>query len=109
MATPAAGSPPPAQRATAVDITHPAIKYALPQRLCPPLQESRRQRPQGGVEALQLRFAAAARGRLYLRVDGRVVWSRRAHFKPERRLLIPLSALPSAAPASIEVGFEPAT
>lgn len=63
-----------------------------------------------GVPALpefQLRFLRRARGRLALLIDGRVVWSARGTWMPERRVLVPIPRDARTADA-VHVRFEEA-
>ena len=56
---------------------------------------------------VQLRFAEAAEGTLWLRQGERIVWSRRLSALPERRVLVPLSELDTLrSGVSIEIGFD---
>jgi NADPH-dependent 2,4-dienoyl-CoA reductase/sulfur reductase-like enzyme len=72
-----------------------ALKYALPQRLHP---------APGGMSHVQLRVTCPVSDRLSLRAGGREVWSRRLHALPERRILIPLEPiLTAAAGAPVEL------
>jgi len=59
------------------------LRLALPQRL-------RRTAHPGLHRQFQIRVSAPVRGRLCLMADGREIWSRRAMFRPERRILAPI-------------------
>jgi NADPH-dependent 2,4-dienoyl-CoA reductase/sulfur reductase-like enzyme len=65
-----------------------ALKYALPQRLHP---------APGGMTHVQLRVTCPVSDTLSLRAGGREIWSRRLHSLPERRILIPLAPIVTAA------------
>ena len=70
----------------AVDVTCGAnLKYVTPQRLSLPLAD--------GFQYLQLRVERPQQGELIVEADGRRIWSRKVSLLPERRCLIPLSAL----------------
>lgn len=42
----------------------------------------------GGLKDFQIRFSTRSHGTLSLEVDGRIVWSRRAIWRPEKRILV---------------------
>ncbi len=89
-------------RALAADLPSPApglavvrmgdaLKFALPQRLVgtPAADAPHR--------AFQLRVTRPAAGRLRLLLDGAEVWSEAVDLLPERRISVPLSAVPEGA------------
>lgn len=82
-----AGDLPPAAPALTIRPAADALAYAVPQRIVPGAR--------GG--ALQLRAARPIRGRLSLVVDGAEVAGRTVDTRPERRLLLPLTAIPPDA------------
>jgi thioredoxin reductase len=67
------------------------IRLAMPQRIAAagPTFEAM------AFEAIQLRLDRPVRGELRVEADGRPVWSRRLSSGPERRILVPLKALPA--------------
>ena len=76
-----------AGRLPAADVVIPilcgrGVKLTSPQRLSIPLAASR-------LEPIQVRASERRRGRLCLRADDRVLWSRRMTLAPERRILVP--------------------
>lgn len=62
------------------------VKFAVPQRLSLPLDDR-------GVRHIQLRVDRPVCGTLAISDGQRILWSRRVDTRPERRLLIPVSAL----------------
>jgi thioredoxin reductase len=64
------------------------IRLAMPQRIAAAGR---------AFEAIQLRLDRPVRGELRVECDGRPVWSRRLTSGPERRILVPLKALPAPA------------
>ena len=91
---------PRAAETTPVRIGHPAIRYALPQRL------SRDDGPDA-MTHLQLRLARPARGALTASIGDRALWTRAVDSLPERRLLAPLGPLLEAADgAPIEIALK---
>ena len=80
------GRLPAAEGYSEVEATHPAIKFALPQRLVPSPTS-------GGMAQIQLRLNRAQRGRLVLKAGDRVLWSKVIDGLPERRILIPMNCL----------------
>lgn len=87
-----AGQLPPPAPTTAIRAGQ-GIKLVVPQRL----SETGPRRPRG---CLQLRVAAAVRGRLRLRAGDQILWEQPVAALPERRLLIPLDKV--ATPATAE-------
>lgn len=79
-----------------LELAHPALRLALPQVL-----------GAGGAEAphrrLQIRLDRPARGRLVLRQNGKTVSSTPFDSLPERRLSLPLPALPGAGPLTLTI------
>ena len=75
------GLPAPAG-ALRLTLHHPALKYAVPQRITPGV----------AAGAVDLRVTRAVKGRLSLRIAGAEVWSQRLSALPERRLSVPLAA-----------------
>ncbi len=53
----------------------------------------------GAFDRLQLRVNRPVQGRLAVRVEGREVWSRRIHSRPERRIVVPMPR--AGGPATI--------
>jgi len=74
------------------------IKLAVPQRIAPGARDG----------ALQVRVARPLRGRLVLNVGGETVASVRVDTRPERRLAVPLSAIPEGATGTATLTAEPA-
>ncbi len=75
------------------------VKLVVPQRLCLPLGE-------GGLGQFQLRVTRAVAGDLVVTAGGHAIWRRQLAALPERRLLIPFSALPiPPGTASLAIGF----
>jgi NADPH-dependent 2,4-dienoyl-CoA reductase/sulfur reductase-like enzyme len=68
-----------------IDLDTP-VTFAVPQRLSLPLDDR-------GMRHIQLRVDRPVRGTLAISDGQRIVWSRRVDTRPERRLLIPVSAL----------------
>jgi NADPH-dependent 2,4-dienoyl-CoA reductase/sulfur reductase-like enzyme len=60
------------------------LKYITPQIISLPRHKT-------GFDHFQLRFREAAKGELSLRHNGKILWSRKGAFQPERRVLIPLT------------------
>ena len=85
--------PPPALTLT----TEGPIAWALPQHIRPGA---------GALPDLQLRVAAPVRGRLSLHLNGAEVLSRAVHARPERRITLPLSALPPGAEGALILRLE---
>ncbi len=80
-----AGRLPAPSGALCLTLHHPALKYAVPQRIVP-----------GGAHgSVDLRVTRAVKGRLSLRIAGAEVWSQRLSALPERRLSVPLAAFAS--------------
>lgn len=79
-----------------------ALKYVVPQRIVPP--------GAGGLagERLQLRVTRPVRGRLTMSMDGAEVWSKPIRALPERRVLVPVSALPQEGQGRVEITVEEA-
>ncbi|WMS44712.1 FAD/NAD(P)-binding oxidoreductase [Acuticoccus sp. MNP-M23] len=74
------------------------IKLAVPQRIAPGAR--------GG--ALQVRVDRPLRGRLVLSLAGKAVASQRIDTRPERRLSVPLSAIPQGATGTATLTVEEA-
>lgn len=95
-----AGSLPAANEAVAVITRNPLIKFVMPQSLSV-------SSPGGGETAIQLRFADIASGRLFLRQQGKTLWSRTINTQSERRVLIPVpSGVDGSTGEPLEVCFE---
>lgn len=78
-----------------VTIEHaPPIKLAVPQRLTFPARGA------GITDYIQLRVSAAVSGDLVVHASGQRIWRQRIAALPERRILIPLGALPVPADAT---------
>jgi len=69
-----------------VEIGDPRLKYVMPQRIA---------LPQGaeGMAALQLRVTEPVRGELRALNESGILWRRKIHALPERRLLVPLAEI----------------
>lgn len=80
-----AGRLPRATNIVSVGLDTP-VKFAVPQRLSLPLDDR-------GMRHIQLRVDRPVRGTLVISEGQRILWSRRVDTRPERRLLIPVSAL----------------
>ncbi len=78
----------------------PPIKYAVPQRILPGMKN----RP---LEKLQLRVLEVTHGELRVEQGGALLWHRRGHFLPERRILIPLAALQMTGTSPLTVTLRP--
>jgi hypothetical protein len=77
------------------------VKFVVPQAISLSFD-----RP--ALDALQVRATLACRGRLTVRGAQQILWSRRISAKPERRILIPLTALSlPIGPATLTVSIEP--
>ncbi|KGB80888.1 pyridine nucleotide-disulfide oxidoreductase [Rhodovulum sp. NI22] len=82
-----------------IDLQGDVLKYILPQTIsASPAPAALRQ--------FQLRVTRPARGRLILRVNGEVILSRALSALPERRITLPLNALPAGVEGVAEVSFE---
>ncbi|MCB1833081.1 MAG: FAD-dependent oxidoreductase [Geminicoccaceae bacterium] len=92
--------PAPVARAT-IRITGEPLKYAMPQILATmPDSET------PPMTAVQLRVTRRTRGRLVARLEGRTILERTIDAAPERRILVPLSALPRGLSGEIELSVE---
>ncbi|MCC0062943.1 MAG: FAD-dependent oxidoreductase [Defluviimonas sp.] len=88
----------------AVEVTFEApVKLVVPNLIRPGAPP-----PGSGFGQFQLRFSRPVRGRLALFVDGRESWSQAGHWRPERRILVPMPAAIDRAGA-IGFRFEEAT
>ncbi len=76
-----------------------ALKYAVPQRL------AYASRSPFSVKRLQLRVTRPVKGRLILTVDGAEIWSKALSALPERRIMLPVSALPVGPEGLAEFSF----
>jgi thioredoxin reductase len=85
-----AASLPRARQTLAVELRHPAIKLAVPQRIALPAPGGGKH---GSMTHIQLRLNRAVRGRLSLRDGTGEIWSKPISGLPERRLLVPLDGL----------------
>jgi thioredoxin reductase len=92
----------PAMPQRQVSIEHDAaVKLVVPQKLALPQQGI------GFGEHLQLRVTDSVRGRLVVTANGQRIWQRRQQALPERRILIPIAALPIPSDAtSLRISFE---
>lgn len=90
------GRLPSADGATAIEPGR-GVRYIVPQRLAP---------GGGGLDRLQLRVSAAAKGRLVARRNGAALASMALSAQPERRVLFPAAGL-AAGPGPVVVGVEP--
>ncbi|MDX7951382.1 FAD/NAD(P)-binding oxidoreductase [Lichenihabitans sp. Uapishka_5] len=63
-----------------------AVKLVVPQRIA-------RSSAQQALNSLQVRLSEPRSGALTIRADDKVIWSRRIRSRPERRILVPLTAL----------------
>jgi NADPH-dependent 2,4-dienoyl-CoA reductase/sulfur reductase-like enzyme len=81
-----------------ITVSGPLIKYAMPQKIALPNDET-------GMKNLQLRFLRRARGTLVLSDKNGIIWTRAMGVYPERRVLLPIKHLRSAK-GSVEVHFE---
>lgn len=77
-----------------------ALKYVLPQRLVA------RGCGAGAADLMQLRVTRPVRGRLVVTRDGAEVWSGRINARPERRLTVPIAALPVGETGTLSVSIE---
>ncbi len=57
--------------------------------ILPALGGARLIRAAGAVRSLHFQVSEEVRGRLEIRLDGALIWSRPRHYLPERRLTIP--------------------
>jgi len=83
-----AGLLPAPDAATAIAVSGPALKYAVPARVVPGS-------PAGAITGFQLRVGRAAKGRLTLAADGTEIWTKAIAALPERRISVPLAVLPA--------------
>ena len=78
----------------------PVIKYVMPQIISQPCAET-------SMKHLQLRFQTQARGKLLLRSGSHTLWAKQMSATPERRVLIPLTAITRYEPLdTLEIDFE---
>jgi len=83
-----------------VRITHPLIKYSMPQVITKAGWTK-------GMKNFQLRFGGQAKGVLSLSIKHKTVWTRKIDALPERRVLIPIPDLDSFSETeTIEINFE---
>ena len=80
----------PAPAGIRLNLSHPALKLAVPQMLGAPTPETVHDR-------LQIRLSQAAKGRLRLMQNGRALVSVRVDSLPERRLTLPLPPVTETA------------
>jgi len=81
-----------------VEATGPWLKYVMPQHITLPHATA-------GMKDLQLRVTREVHGEL-VAVNGQgVVWRKKIHTRPERRLLVPIAAIAASASAG-ELRFE---
>lgn len=76
-----------------------ALRYAVPQRIVP-------SREAPALAAVQLRVSRPVRGELTVRHAGRTLYARSISALPERRILLPLWALPRGATGTAEIALE---
>ncbi|HEV7254720.1 MAG TPA: FAD-dependent oxidoreductase [Mesorhizobium sp.] len=87
-----AGDLPAPDRAMRVSVMGDSLKFTLPQRIVPQADLDAPHR------AFQLRLLRKARGRLALVSDnGAALWSKPLSSLPERRILVPIAAVPANA------------
>lgn len=91
-----AGTLPPAAPALRLRAAGDAIAWVMPQRLVPGARDG----------TLQLRAARPVRGRLTVKVNGTRIDGGALDTLPERRILLPLSAIPADAVGEAEVCVE---
>jgi len=80
-----------------------ALKYVLPQRLVA------RGCGAGAGDLLQLRVTQPVKGRLVVTRDGAELWSGQIDTRPERRLTVPIAALPVGETGTLTVRIEERT
>ena len=82
-----------------VQITDPAIKYVVPQRLVTTERS-------GALEHMQIRLNNPTSGHLSVTSGGNTLWGDFIDSRPERRILVPLRPVLGAIPTEpIELGF----
>lgn len=64
-------------------MVHAPIRYVVPQRVRLPLSKN-------NLGDVQLRVSRPVKGRLFVKINGKTIWSRRLHSLPERRITIPI-------------------
>lgn len=77
-----------------------ALKYVMPQRLVA------RGPGEGMAEALQFRVTRPVSGRLVLAREGEEIWSGSVTARPERRLTLPIAALPLGEAGTLTLRIE---
>jgi thioredoxin reductase len=83
-----------------VTFSGPLIKFVMPQEIALPVS-------QAGMQNLQLRFHARAKGILKAISGNKVIWRKAMSVYPERRVLIPVAPLAGrCAGGQIELRFE---
>lgn len=91
-----AGGLPPVAPSLRLRLAGSAIAWAMPQRLVPGVRDG----------ALQLRVAREVRGRLLVRQAGKTLASLSVKASPERRILLPLTAIPEDTTGEAEILVE---
>lgn len=81
-----------------LDLVHPALRLAVPQRVSPGT---------GPHDRLQVRLATPAKGVLRLEQDGHTLASARIDSLPERRLSLPLPATLHPGPVTLTIAETP--
>lgn len=64
-------------------MVHEPIRYVVPQRIRLPLSKN-------NLGDVQLRVSRPVKGKLFVKINGKMIWSRRLHSLPERRITIPI-------------------
>lgn len=59
------------------------IRYVVPQQIRLPLSKN-------NLGDVQLRVSRPVKGKLFVKINGKMIWSRRLHSLPERRITIPM-------------------
>ena len=78
---------------------HEPIRYVIPQRVRLPLSKK-------NFGDLQIRVCRPAKGKLFVKINGKTVWSRRLHSLPERRITIPIKIFSELSGGeNIEIGL----
>lgn len=72
---------------------HDALKFTVPQRIRLNGQEP-------GFKSLQIRLSAPVHGTLVISQKDTVLWTQEINSRPERRILVPMTALKTVAPGS---------
>jgi hypothetical protein len=86
----------PAPGGARINLAHPALQLAVPQRLGAG-------GPDMAHDRLQVRLSAPVRGTLILQRDGQTLASVKLDSRPERRLALPLPAAQGSAPLTLAI------